>query len=355
MLFAPTQAQETLTFNASYVGDAVGNIDGGIKRGGAYLGMANITVDLKTDKWWRGGEFFVNGASIHGTSPSEKLVGDCQVLVNIDGGNHTYMHELWYKQTFGKVELTAGLQDLNANFAVTDNGGEYINSSFGIAGLLSSNIPAPVFPLTALALTAQWNITDHATWLGSVFDGKPTDFDRNPYNLTWNLSKNDGVLLYTELQLKDLLKARSGTYRLGYYYHSKLMEEGETVFKDDYGFYFIADQDLWQSGERRVSAFLQFALSPNVNSLHNFYIGGGVNAYGIFGSRANDVAGIALASLGFHRGMHKHETAIEAFYRLQLTRNISLQPDIQYIINPSGSDKKLSNALAGILRFRVDF
>lgn len=53
--------------------------------------------------------------------------------------------------------------------------------------------------------------------------------------------------------------------------------------------------------------------------------------------------------------MHKHETTIEAYYKAQITENIFLQPDIQYVINPSGSDIKLENSFVGILRLGLNF
>ncbi len=365
-IFTHTQSREKqnpFTFNASYVGDGVANMYGGIKTGAVYLGMGNITVSFDTEKarLWKGGELYLNGASIHGASPTEKLVGDFQVVDNIDGGNHSYMHEIWYKQAFGNFSFTAGLQDLNADFAVSENGGEYINSSFGISSLISNNIPAPIFPLTALGLSFQWDIAPHFSWLGAAFDGVPTDFDDNAYNLNWELKKDDGVLVFTEFQLPNLFKFADGTIKFGGYYHSKLVveneetHEDETVFNKNFGFYLVADQNIkeWDNG-CRLSAFIQGAVSPKDENAHNFYAGAGLNFYAPF-KRKNDAVGLAVAHAGFHEGVHKHETAIEAFYKIQFTENISLQPDIQYVINPSGTDENLKNALVGILRFKLEF
>jgi porin len=74
-------AQKTFSIGASYVGDSYYNATGGHKTGGGYLGMANLTLGFDTEKarWWRGGTFFVNGASIHGKSLTENYLGDLQV------------------------------------------------------------------------------------------------------------------------------------------------------------------------------------------------------------------------------------------------------------------------------------
>ena len=103
-----------------------------------------------------------------------------------------------------------------------------------------------------------------------------------------------------------------------------------------------------------MSAFAQLAFCPKRENLNNFNIGGGLNLYAPF-KRKNDVTGIAFTTAKFDKGIHKYETAIETFYIIQFTENISLQPDIQYVINPSGTDEKLKNALVGFLRFTLAF
>ncbi|MDR1698872.1 MAG: carbohydrate porin, partial [Prevotellaceae bacterium] len=56
-----------------------------------------------------------------------------------------------------------------------------------------------------------------------------------------------------------------------------------------------------------------------------------------------------------HKTVHKHETTLELYYKWQFNDNFAIQPDIQYSINPSGTDEKLSNALLGILRLYINF
>ena len=49
----------------------------------------------------------------------------------------------------------------------------------------------------------------------------------------------------------------------------------------------------------------------------------------------------------------KTETAIELFYQYQVTDNLVIKPDVQYIVNPAGMDFSVDNALVGMLRFAV--
>ena len=352
------------THEASYTGDIAGNLTGGKKTGALFLGMANIKIGFETKNigLWEGGEFFLNGASTHGGTPSEKLLGDFQVASNIEAGNHTYLHELWYKHSFETFEITIGLQDLNAEFVTSEYSGSFINSSFGIPSLIADNIPVPIFPLTALGIAGKFKISEDVAIQAAIYDGLPEDFESNQYNVNWDLKSNDGVLVFSELQLATNFGNLPGTLKAGYYYHSHLKETcpetkiAETVFDKNYGFYAIADQRIFQLNENRgLGLFAQLAVSPtNINS-HNYYLGGGINYQGIFDNEGEDSFGIAFAHAGFNDSSVKNETTIEMFYRTAVTENLFIQPDIQYIINPAGTENNLNNALAVFMRFGINF
>ena len=354
---------KALSIEASYLGDLCSNAKGGIKTGVGYLGMANLRIGFSTEsaKLWKGGNFFINGAATHGDTPSSKYIGDFQVASNIEAGNHIYLHEFWYKQTFSRFEFTVGLQDLNIDYIASENGGLFLNSSFGIPALISSNIPVPIFPLTNLGISTKVNVSDAFAFQAALFDGCPTDFTNNTYNTNWDVSSKDGAFVISELQFTSSFKKLAGTYKAGYYYHTghvQQLEDGseQEVFEQNYGLYAIADQQIWQSGSEKksMSLFGQFALSPkHINNLH-YYFGGGLSFTGLI-NRIDNTIGLAIAHSRFHTPTVLNETAIELFYKIQITQNISIQPDFQYIINPMGYEQKLDNALVAIMRLGLNF
>lgn len=359
------QPHRAFTTKASYTGDFCANMAGGIKTGLNYLGMANLKVGFNTENagLWKGGQFFINGAVTHGQSPSGSLTGDFQVVSNIDAGDHIYLHELWYSQTFGLFAVILGIQDLNAEFAASENGGMFLNSSFGIPPVISDNIPAPIFPLTAPGITVKFNLSEAITFSGAVYDGCPTAFELNAYNTKWHLNPEDGTLVLTEIQWSIALQNLPCTYKAGYYYHSGLQEiDPETgnsaeVFKNNYGFYWIADQAIWQKegSDRGISIFAQLALSPASINTHHYYLGGGMNYTGFSSKQPADALGVAVASAGFNKSYRQNETTIEMYYKKQIGENLFIQPDLQYVINPAGTSETLNNALVGILRFGLNF
>jgi porin len=332
---AALQAGAQLSFEAAYTGDAYYNARGGLARGGGFMGMANLRVGFDTDGagLWRGGRFLINGAGIHGRSLTENFTGDLQVASNIDAGEHTYLHEFWFSQRLGPVTVTLGLQDLNAQFMATEIGGEFINSSFGTPSVIALGAPVPIFPLTGLGVAARWDVSSRWTVQAALFDGLQTDFERNPHNVRWALNRGDGALAMGEVHF-------DGRYKAGAFYHSR---EGV------WGVHMSVDQPL----NERVALFAQAALAPRRLTDNNCYLGLGANLKRVF--TENDSAGVAFASAGLHNATPRHETAVELFYRYDFTENIALQPDIQWIINPSGHPTPLPNALVGILRLHVGF
>lgn len=352
----PDSISKPFYIEGSYIGDLVSNFSGGIKKGTTYLGLANLKagVNTQTAGWWKGGEFRINAANTHGGTPSESFVGDFQGVSNIEAGNLTFMYELWYKQTIGSLSLTVGLQDLNSNFAITDNGALFTNSSFGIHPSIADNIPSPIFPLTALGAMLQYNYKGKLIWRSAIFDGTPDDFENNPYNTNWKLSDNDGYLAVTEIQVaKSLLRGYEGSYKIGAYLHHHC--DSASLKHNSHGFYFIGDQMVYKTINGGWSLFSQIGLSPKHENKNNYYLSLGVNITGISRKRPNDEAGMAIAYAGFGQGSMRNETAVELTYLFAVNESIRIKPDLQYIIHPAGTGINRSNALVGSLRMELDF
>ena len=336
------KAQKPFYINGSYLGENANNLSGGIKTSSVYLGMAALQLGFETEKagWWKNGQFFVFMANTHGASPSENLVGDRQIVSNIDAGSHSYIQELWIKQGFGKVELTVGVQDLNVEFANSEYGSLFSNSSFGILPIISNNISASIFPLTTLGLTVKWKVSDNVTWLNALYDGSPTDFDFNPYNIIWEFISGDGMLAISECQYKTRFNELSGVYKVGAFSHNHLLEKiigttlPDSLMKHVFGLYVYGDQEVWVRNNSKVGIFLQFGYSSGEIINSDYYLGMGANFTGLFNAKGRDILGLAMAHEQYTHGF-KSETAVELTYQYQFSDHFFVQPEFQYVINPS--------------------
>ena len=368
ILLSQTERQiskSPFNFEATYIGDFVTNFSGGIKKGSRYLGLVNFKISLDTRALglWKGGEFFVNAANAHGGDPSADLIGDYHIISNIETNELTYIHELWYKQSIGNFEIIAGLQDLNTDFVSTEYGSLFMNSTFGTPSTIADNVPSPIFPLTAVGLSIIWNSSEKSTWNIAVFDGMPTDFSDNPHNLRWDLNREEGAFAVMEYHFSGSVgNGLKSSYKAGFYYHTQMTKSEDDLLTPDkhnynYGIYLIADQMILPDASETggLSVFGQVAVSPEKINTHYAYAGAGLTYKGLLTKRAEDILGIAFNKTWLSDPAIKDESIIELSYKAQVTKNLFIQPDFQYVINPGGTDHTLKNSIAGSLRFGLNF
>ena len=111
--------------------------------------------------------------------------------------------------------------------------------------------------------------------------------------------------------------------------------------------YGVIDHELFKDGEHTVEAFVRGGFAPSSYSFVDNYFDGGLNFTGYVPNRPFDVGGIAIARSGISNQFSDaqvlqgslpstQETVIEATYKIQVAPWGSVQPDLQYVINPSG-------------------
>ena len=350
--FAQAQEQNTsmVNYSFSYTGDVLGNMAGGIKQGGGFLGKGRAAMELNTENagWWKGGTFLLSGATTHGIAAQEKWVGEYQSVDNIDaGGAHIYLESLCFSQSFDFIEFTLGVHAYDDVLGVHNTPNLFTNASFGINPLPAINAGVPTFPLTALGMTATWHINDNFSWTVSAFD-TPLDFEEgNTYNTKWRVGTH-GYTVATEVGYENAFgdKELKGTYKATTFYQTK---------EYNWGLHISLEQEICKHNNRVLSLFALGAYAPDKenNELKTF-VAGGVHYAGLFSAEGKDEVGLAASSVRFDIGGGiKTETIFELTYKYQLNDNISLQPDLQYVINPSGG--LVDDAFVGIMRFGIAF
>lgn len=330
------------TVSASYKADYVQNMSGGLEVGGGYLGYGQmgLSIDFEALNLWKNGELFIGGATTHGAMPSASFIGDFQVADNIEAGEHVYLEQLWFRQDIGQFMLKVGLQDLNEYFVESTPALEYINSSFGINSVISANMDAPIFPVMGLGVELHYSISDNLHAQLCVFDGQPSDFEEDPHNLHWTINKDESVLFLGEIHFVD----DKNVVKLGGFHHANHKKCGT---------YLLADRKLMDNHRRDLVAFLHTDCLFNVGDNDNFLnIAFGANLNGVFSLKKRDLIGLATTNAFIKN--NKSESAVEFFYKYNLTDCFSLQADIQYIINPFNGEVSLPNALVGIFRLCVE-
>ncbi len=364
-------------FSAVYTFDLWRNMRGGVRRGERYLDNLDVTLTVNGEQAFgaKGTTLFFYGLYNNGKSLTDDLVGDLQVASNIDAGTKAVrLYEAWVEQRFAadRASVKVGLYDLNSEFDTNESNSLFINSSHGIGPDFSQsgqNGPS-IFPVTSLGLRADYRFNDNWLVRAAVLDGVPGDPNR-PKRTVVKLGDGDGALLVGELEYSDeLTKAAIGYWRYTAEFEDVLASTvaGESVVRDgNDGFYMFAERKI--TGKSRdaagLSAWVRLGFADeNLNPVSQ-YLGGGMVYTGAIPARPEDQVGIAVAAvtLGYlaRRALElageasdKRETNIELTYRTALAPWLTIQPDIQYIINP-GARPALRDALLFGLRVEVGF
>lgn len=358
--------EPVVLLEAAYTSDFSNNLKRGVVQRSVFLGNIDlkITFDTEKAKLWKGGSFFFYGLNNHGKSISN-VVGNLQVTSNIEAKSSTRLYQFWYSHLLGNLELTLGQHDLNSEFAITDFGSSLINSSFGIQPDISNNVTASIFPMATLGVVSKWNISKKLNFLAAIYDGNPGEEMENPNSVKWKINAKEGVMYIFELQLKAKRDSITrGNFKIGGWHHSaNTFSNDQTIgHKNVRGTYFIADYQFFREKSTKpqgLGAFLQIGMtSKNCNHIRS-YIGAGLLYHGLIYNRDNDDIGIAignafLGNIVNTTNQPKYETIVEVTYKAILNSHFTVQPDVQYIINPVGlGDSK--NALVSTLRLKFEF
>ena len=165
-----------IKFAATYIGEALGNPSGGLKRGSVYEGRLNLAVDVDLEKLagMRELTFHANMFQIHGGGLSRGALLNFMDVSGIEALPSTRLYEVWFERKWGtKLALRAGQLAADTEFMTAKYTDVFTNASLGWPAGLSLNLPSggPSPPLAAVGARLRADISDNLTVLGAVFNG----------------------------------------------------------------------------------------------------------------------------------------------------------------------------------------
>jgi porin len=252
------------------------------------------------------------------------------------------------------------LIDLNADFAYTDQSLKLINSSFGIQPTISANTPVSIFPVTALGGIVQYQISKSLDLSAGFFDGMPSI--RAPYQPIpdVSLANSEGFFLIGEMRSKHLIKGRNGTIKIAGWIHSADFRDHHRPlqYSENIGGYLIMDQEILRHKQSNTYVWFKTGVAPRECNIVRYFYGGGITQNNLSQPFSLDHIsfGIASADLCNHLNDFENlgdfnETVLELTFQKSYGI-VSIQPDIQYIINPSGF-RDVNNCLFLSLRTAI--
>jgi porin len=358
-----------IDIEAVYTVDFMSNVAGGTKRRGEVLDNADLIFNIDGEKLYnlKGSTISLYFLNNNGGKPNDSI-GNVQGVNNIEVAERTAkLFEAWIEQKFvdDKFSIRAGLYNLNSEFYVTDSSGIFLNPTFGIGTEFAQsgeNGPS-IFPTSSMAVRGKWEPTEKFYLQMAVLDGVSGDPD-NPQGTHVQFNDKDGALYVAETGYKfDFAKLSLG----GWHYSSESDDlidvdgNGDALRHRNKGIYTMVEKEF----SEKIIGFGRFGLADKDINQTDYAWAVGVNINKPIPSREDGVLG--LAATGVHNSskykrsqiaggseVDSSETAFELTYSDNLTPWLTIQPDVQYTINP-GTDPAVDDSWLLGLRLKIAF
>jgi porin len=373
---------------ANDIGEILGNLTGGVRRGAIYEGRLEVLLNLDLEKiaGWSGATVHANAYQIHGRGLSANDLGNnLLVASNIEAERATRLFDLWLEQHLwtNLVSVRIGQLAADDEFIVSQYASLFVNSTFGFPGITATDLPSggPAYPLSTPGVRVKVEPTGQFSLMGAVFNGDPagrglgTPQSRDPSGTAFRVNDDAFAIAEAAYALNQGKDATGlpGTYKLGGWYHSGRFPDQRfdaaglslanpassgvpAQHRGDFGLYAVIDQLVWRAPDNKdqgLGVFLRVSGSPSDRNELDFYADSGLNYRGLLPGRGDDILGLGVAyarisdaASGFDRDLNfftgssrpvrDYEMALELTYRAQLAPWWILQPDLQVIFHPEG-------------------
>jgi porin len=386
----------------NYTVEVWGNTVGGLKQGALYTGLLGFgaNVDLEKLIGWKGATIHNNWFWLSGRDASGDLAGNFLTISDIAGFDTLRMDELWLQQNLldDRISIRLGQIRADTEFVISETSALFLNATLGFPAFLYTNLPdgGPVYPMGTLGIRLAFNPVKAFTFQTAIFEGNKFPQNVNRHGFRYSLNPEFGYFWISEAQLRwfqnEDPSGLPGTFKLGAWVHTARFTnpvDGE-LLDGNYGFYFIVDQVLYRQRDQTVAAtsekddktvssnkdaakgsgkglnwFGRLGFAPQDQNFIGFYFDTGLTYKGLIPSRDDDTIGIAFdyaqlsvvaqeaAIVSGSVGVGA-EMVLEVTYQAQITKWLSMQPDLQFVVNPGGN-QDLKNAFVIGLRVAITF
>lgn len=399
---------EGIDFSFTYTNNIAGNVTGGKQRSATYCDNVGFGVQLNLEKLinWKGGTLTLSGLNRAGQSLSQIALGNQFTVQQVYGGQTAMYYAMAFEQKLldDKVAIKFGRFATGDDFASSPIYWLYMNNGIdGNPQALPVNTQFSAYPWAVWAARMKVTPTNETYGMFGCYQVSSRVFDRAYHGVDWSIRPSDGVLLISQIgwtpeffkkavpasssdatapstpdgkaaaadasksdgksfkEVQTVMKGLPGHYWFGAYYSPWQFNQFESTNQatNSYGFYWHLDQMVYQEApgsDQGLTIWSAFVLSPQQNIAKiPFEVNGGLAYKGLVPTRDNDetVFGIAYgqfsdqyaaATQAAGGGYPSYEVVFEWGYRVQFTKFLYIQPDMQYVVNPGGTHT-IPNAL----------
>ncbi len=381
-------AARGVTYNLYYTNDVLANVQGGNRRGTIDQGKLEgaLTLDFEKAAGWHGLSLFTNGFAVHNTGRIRRdYVGGINTIAAIEAVPAIRLSELWLEQKLfdGKASIRFGQLAADVEFFFSNLSTMFLQSDWATISAVNAPSGGPAYPLSTPAVRFKLDPTANTSLLFAVFNGDPAgpgegdEQLRNRYGL--NFRVRDPAFVIGEVQVRrNTDKKETGlatTLKVGAWGHldtfddKRIASDGTLLadpansaeparHKGNGGIYSVIEQQLYRpsgkDAESGISIYSRLSASPSDRNLIDFYVDGGIIFAGLIPDRPSDKFGAGLTYSRFSDSIREFDRDMASFsgvpgsqrdfeanlelnYQIQISRNWTVQPNVQFIWHPSGN------------------
>jgi porin len=330
-----------------------------------------VTADMGTLTGIEGGTLFFLGLGTHGDDPGASS-GTAHAPSNLAADDAWRVLEFWYEQSLlgDRAGLLFGIYAVDSEFDAKETADVFLNGGFGTGlDLSETGLNGPsIFPITGLALRGRFQFTPELGVRAAIVEGAPGDLD-DPTAFEIDFDDDEGLFTIAELDWQpagfEFLRFGIGGWR---YTTDFERIDGRGVEDGTTGIYGFAEGVIFNEAgtdDQGLSGFVRVGRADDAVNRFGSYRGAGLVYTGLFPGRDGDVLGLGISSAGNGdefvdavRGdgvrVQRRETVVELTYRADVLPWLSLQPSVQYAMNPD-TDPAIDDHLTVALRLGLTF
>jgi len=356
---------------AQYTAGFWSNVHGGFDTGTRYEGFARwgVDADLGPLLGWEGGRVHLGMISYHGGQPSTELVGafSSTFLSGWEAEVFARFYEIFFEQQWldGQLLVRGGQLTADDDFFISEYAASLVNATFGYLGIARLRQIGPFYPIASPGVYVA--AKPGAGWFGRVGAYVSDVGEDESGNLGFDWGFSQGGFFMGEVGTERRPFGRPGRYLVGIAGTTSSVVDFSTASTagGQYGIYGLIDQALLMSarGRPKLGSFLRFELVPEKDmALVHWYVDGGLELRSPLPRRVDDALSFGVAYVRFGRDYlafqekqgengSAYQLSFDLAYRARVTPWLTLQPDLQYFVEPHLSRR---NAFAIGLRAVID-
>jgi porin len=353
-----------------------GNTLGGLDQAFRYTGLFDfgIDLDMETMAEVKGLWIHVSGSWASGRDLT-KDVGAYAPVNAVFSGDSFRLFEMYVEERLlrDRLSIRAGRISVGWEYGLEyDYFTQYMSAAFRLnVFALDANTPNfSVIPFANWGVRLRWTPNERWRVQASWMNGFPRDFaDDDKHGVDFTFKPREGSFFILEAsyqwvptkpQRKNNPGRLPGRITFGGYYDTgnfdRLDGSGGTdkVLGTAYA---LVRQKLWEpelASDRGVNVWTAATVGGKQSIVPvPYFWSGGVVWAGPFRRLPDDVLAFGFANQFFSKSLpdQKVETVLEAAYSFNITTWLTITPDLQYIVSPSGM-RSIDNAfLAGVLLY----